>query len=97
MADSVRILRYEVPVDDRFHTLRLLGPIVHVATRNPRCVEVWASTDGSGPYDWDLTVVATGQPFPGAGALTHLGTAISPGGELVWHLMQRGPSRPVTP
>lgn len=89
------ILRYEVPVDDEWHTLRLSGPIVHVATRRREVVEVWATTDGFGPSDYDLRVFGTGQPIPAdpPGEVCHVGTAIVPGGALVWHLMQRGPNR----
>lgn len=92
--DTLRIFRYEIPVDDRWHTVRLPGPIVHVATRRPDAVEVWATTAGFGPYDVDLTVVGTGQPYPADPEIIHVGTAIIPGGALVWHLLRRGPDRP---
>lgn len=90
---SARILRYEVPVDDHWHTLTLPGPIVHIATRRPEVVEVWATDDGVGSQELDLIVVGTGQPYPAGGDVCHRGTAIVPGGALVWHLMQRGPGR----
>lgn len=89
---TARILRYEVPADDRWHTLTLPGPIVHVATRDPRIVEVWATTDGFGAQEHELRVYGTGHPFPAGGEVCHVATAIAPG-DLVWHLMQRGPGR----
>jgi hypothetical protein len=93
---TAQILRYEVPVDDQWHMLTLPGPIVHVATRRPEVVEVWATTDGFGSYEYELRVYGTGQPYPaGNGEVCHVGTAIAPGGGLVWHLMQRGPGRGV--
>lgn len=84
-----KILRYEVPVDDRWHTLILHGPIVHVASRRPEVVEVWA-TDSGPTAGYTLTVVGTGQAFPPDAG--YIGTAIVPGGFPVWHLIQREPS-----
>ena len=91
---TAAIYRYEVPVDDQWHTLCLSGPIVHVATRRPDVVEVWATTHGFGAYDVDLLVVGTGHRYPSTD-VTHVGTAVVPGGALVWHLLRRGPDRPV--
>lgn len=90
---TARILRFEVLVDDQWHSIQLPGPIVHVAARLPDAVEVWATTDGFGAQEVDLMVVGTGQPYPAGGQVCHVGTAIVPGGALVWHLMQRGPGR----
>lgn len=80
-----RVLRYEVPVDDRDHWLDLPGPIVHVATRRPDVVELWASTIGT-PATRRFRVYGTGHEVPLAAA--HVATAIVPGGALVWHLME---------
>lgn len=93
--DTARILRYEVTVDDQWHTLTLPGPIVHVATRHTTTVELWVSSDGMSTYQLDLCVYGTGQPFPPGEHLQHRGTAITPNGLFVWHLMQRGPQRTV--
>lgn len=79
-----RVLRYEVPVDGGPHRLDLPGPILHVASRHPAIVEVWCQDDGP-PRSPTLQVVGTGHEWP-RGAL-HLGTAIVPGGTLVWHLL----------
>lgn len=94
MPGTASIFRYEVPVDDEWHTVRLSGPIVHVATRRLDVVELWATTNGFGAYDVDLMVVGTGHPYPSAD-VEHVGTAIVPGGAYVWHLLRRGPNRPV--
>lgn len=86
MADA--IYRYEVPVDDRWHPLQLSGRIVHVDCRNPRVVEVWAfrTDDTEAAEVRSLRVFGTGQPLPPD--VQHVGTAIAPGGQLVWHLIE---------
>lgn len=84
MADA--IYRYEVPVDDRWHPLQLTGPIVHVDCRNPRFVEVWAIHTDSPPVTRSFRVYGTGHPLP-SGA-QYVGTALAPGGQLVWHLIE---------
>lgn len=84
MADA--IWRYEIPVDDRWHPLQLSGEILHVGCRNPHAVEVWARhTDGASDIR-SFRVYGTGQSMPDN--LEHVGTALAPGGQLVWHLME---------
>jgi hypothetical protein len=82
------IFRYAVPVDDEWHTLTLSGPIVHVATRHVDFVEVWATTNGTMQYR-EFRVFGTGHPWPEDAGLAYVGTAIAPGGALVWHLVER--------
>lgn len=86
----MRVLRYQVPVDDAWHTLPVLGAIVHVATRSPEIVEFWAY--GCGPErQRTFRVFGTGHPIPEADAYTtpvYTNTAIVPGGALVWHLFE---------
>lgn len=84
--DLGRVLRYEIPVDDCWHRLLPSGPILHVATRRPDVVEVWAAS-GQPDIVRELRVFGTGQPIPD-GAI-YVGTAIVPGGAFVWHLMER--------
>lgn len=61
--------------------------IVHVATRRRDSVEFWAITGlHAGRTIRRLRVFATGQPFPEH--LSYVGTAITPDGTLVWHLME---------
>ena len=79
-----RVLRHEIPVDDQVHEVVLRGPILHVATRRPEVVEVWCQ-DENRTRGVRLLVVGTGHPWPD-GAF-YLGTAIVPGGALVWHLL----------
>ncbi|WP_435111896.1 DUF7352 domain-containing protein [Nocardiopsis synnemataformans] len=87
--DRPTIFRYEVPVDDRWHTLRLSGEILHVAARRANAVELWAMStdDGRDGVDREFRVVGTGLLLP-EGRHTYRGTAIVPGGLLVWHLLE---------
>lgn len=67
------IHRYEVPVDDRWHPLQLSGDILHVDCRNMHVVELWAMHTGDPKSTRSFRVY---------------GTAIAPGGQLVWHLFE---------
>lgn len=78
-----RVLRYEVPVDDEVHAIHS-GPVVYVAARDPRIVEFWAIDDNK---MWrEFTVLGTGHDAPDD--YEYVGTAITAGGALVWHLME---------
>ena len=83
---NTRVLRYEVPVDDQWHTHRLQGDIVHVAARRPDVVEIWAEHHGNKTFEVErrFRVFGTGHPADGV----HIGTAIAAGGALVWHLRE---------
>ena len=81
------IFRYEVPVDDKPHTLELSGAVLHVDCRDASTVEVWALETGGPPVERVFRVVGTGHPLP-EGWTRHVGTAIAPGGHLVWHLLE---------
>jgi hypothetical protein len=84
-----RVLRYEVSVDDQWHRIEYPGTVVHVDARNPRIVEFWTVDD---PY-WPVTncrefrVHGTGHPIDHDG--DWVGTAVTAGGALVWHLFVR--------
>lgn len=83
MGDA-KIYRYEVPVDDVWHAIKLSGPVVHVDARKPDVVEFWA-LDTNAPRELrGFRVFGTGQPLPGN--VKHVGTALV--GPLVWHLME---------
>lgn len=84
MADA--IWRYEIPVDDRWHPLQLSGRIVHVGCRNMHAVELWALHTDQPTVTRTVGVYGTGQALPDN--VQHLGTAIAPGGQLVWHLVE---------
>ncbi|MFD9564360.1 hypothetical protein [Streptomyces sp. NPDC059994] len=83
---SSAIYRYEIPVDDQWHAVQLSGDVIHVACRNPRAVELWGiHTDGPSATR-GFRVFGTGQPLPGK--VRHVGTAPTPDGQLVWHLLE---------
>jgi hypothetical protein len=82
-----RIFRYEVPVDDDVHPIELSGRVVHVGCRDPKVVEFWALHAGGPTTERVFYVVGTGHHIPG-GWTEHVGTAVAPGGQLVWHLME---------
>ncbi len=82
------VYRYVVPVDDQPHDVELHGPLLAVGCRNMHAVEFWAIWDTSvEPTVHTYRVYGTGQPdVEGA----HRGTAVAPGGVLVWHLFELG-------
>jgi hypothetical protein len=80
------IYRYEVPVDDLAHRLMVAGPVLAVGCRRPDVVEFWALHDSAVTwYRW-FQVFGTGQTLPEV--VKYLGTAVAPGGQLVWHLLE---------
>ena len=86
-----RIYRYEVPVDDRWHHIDLLGDPLAVACRDVGVVEFWARWSPSDLHvKRTFMVVGTGQIMPSE--VRHWGTVLSPDGGLVWHLLERWPS-----
>jgi hypothetical protein len=84
----IRILRYEVPVDDQWHEHGLSGAILHIASRRPDVVEFWALDSGGAPYPRRFRVYGTGHPIDGDPEPAYRGTALAAGGSLVWHLME---------
>lgn len=80
------IYRYEVPVDDRWHPLQLSGEVLHVDCRNARVVELWAMHHEGPKAVRSFRVYGTGHPLPDG--VDYIGTAIAPGGQLVWHLVE---------
>lgn len=90
-SDAPAVYRYEVPVDDSWHRLELSGEVLHVAARSVDVVEVWAKHTGGTKLNRYFTVVGTGHPWPHRGDprhVKHVGTALIPGGALVWHLLE---------
>lgn len=86
------IYRYEVPVDDRWHPIPGCSTPVHVGCRDPRVVEFWAFHRPDLPPR-DFRVYGTGHPIPDGAE--YRGTAVAPGGSLVWHLLEsRAAARP---
>ena len=83
----ISIFRYEVPVDDRWHTVPLGGDIEHVAARRPDVVEIWAEHHHNSVRvrNRSFRVYGTGQPDVEG---VHVGTALAADGRLVWHLRE---------
>lgn len=86
MSGQPVIYRYEVPVDDRWHSHDLHGNILHVAGRSTTVVEFWAQHLGAPSLRREFRVFGTGQPLPEDRG-HYLGTVVHPG--LVWHLFVR--------
>ncbi len=86
------IYRYEVPVDGQWHEITLTAgtKVLHVAARQPNMVEFWAQHfPWGGVKARQFRAYGTGEPMPGWERFAYQGTAIVPGGSLVWHLMER--------
>lgn len=85
---TATVYRYGIPVDDRAHELELSGAILHVDCRDPKVVEIWTlETGGPRTSRW-FKVFGTGHDLPDLTDVTHCGTALAPGGALVWHLFE---------
>lgn len=84
-----RILRETVPVDDKWHDFTLYGPIGSLlACRQPNRVDLWwHHKPPAAPVRWSLIVVGTGHQVPQRPGVEWLGTAVTAGGDLVWHLL----------
>lgn len=82
------IHRAELPIDDRPHGIDLTGDILHAAVRRFGAVDVWyrARRDNQQHMRRSFQIVGTGQPFPPG--LDHHATAITPDGQLVWHVVE---------
>jgi hypothetical protein len=89
-AQAARVLRFEVPVDDRWHTLSSPGRVLHVAARQPDMVELWTVVNGdnNGVIERQFRVFGTGHPLPDE-PMRHVGTTVAAGGALVWHCFER--------
>jgi hypothetical protein len=87
VADTRTIYRSTIPVDDGPHMLHLTGPIVHVATRVEDCIEVWHIANPGGRVTArTFRIYGTGHPDVEG---VHVGTAVTPSGRFVWHLMEQ--------
>jgi hypothetical protein len=82
------IFRQVISLNDRWNTIYLSGPIVHVATRHEDCVEIWFIDDPAAEArPRTLRVYGTGHAIDEPRA-EHVGSAVTPSGRLVWHLME---------
>jgi len=94
----MRVLRYEVPVDDFTHVISLSGEVYpFINASHPHIVEFWSLDTGGPSTDRKFRVVGTGQPLPISEYWEgdYVGTAIHiitpsglPGSRLVWHLFE---------
>lgn len=91
--DTTRILRFEVPVDDEWHLIRVpRNSVLHVDCRFARSVEFWMREHESGTEVRAYRVYGTGQPIPATAS--YEGTALAPGGRAVWHLFSASATSP---
>ena len=84
------IHRAELPIDNLPHGIDLTGVILHAAVRREGAVDVWYMAR---PADMQhmrrsFQIVRTGQALPGWLFRNHQKTAITPDGQLVWHVME---------
>ena len=91
---SARIFRHEVPVDDKWHWIGLQGDPLSVGCRRLDVVEFWtihSDDDSAESRERAFIVVGTGHELPyikDGERWRHWGTAVTPGGALVWHLLE---------
>lgn len=82
----MRVLKWDVPVDDRPHVIGR-GTVVHVACQDsPDVVQVWTEEHDE-TRRTSAQVFGTGQPITGTPAV-HLGSTVTAGGALVWHVYE---------
>ncbi|WP_405187328.1 hypothetical protein OG582_40625 (plasmid) [Streptomyces anulatus] len=82
------IHRYEIPIDDQNHRFTIGQGPLHFACRQDGKVEFWAyAPTTTSTLTREFTVVGTGHPLPVG--TWHVGTAIAPGGSLVWHVLEQ--------
>lgn len=73
----MRVLRYEVPIDDNHHTHELRGPVLYVDQRAFETVEFWAlEMEKEMSRSINFQVFGTGHEVP-KGSL-YIGTSMSP-------------------
>ena len=83
----MRIYRHEVPVDDQWHPIETAMNPLSVGCRDLDIVEFWSWEPHDGPWaERFFRVFGTGQEIPDN--VKYWGTAVSPGGALVWHLVE---------
>lgn len=86
---TARVLKWVVPVDDQPHKIGT-GPVLHVACQQgPESVEVWTREGPEPVQHRPVRVYGTGQPLPARWA--HIGSAVTAGGALVWHVFAAHP------
>ncbi len=97
-AVTVRVFRYSVPIDGRWHPLKLSGAVVAVGRpplpgldRDEHEVELWALHDDEGAeVTRHFAAFGTGDAIDAP--CDYVGTAFGVGGRAVWHLMEHWPT-----
>ena len=80
---AFRVLKWSVPVDDKFHGIGSGRVVLTACQYGPGSVEVWTEEKGE-PVMRSARVVGTGHDAPDF--TEHVGSAIAHGGALVWHV-----------
>lgn len=86
---DVKVLRWEVPVDDQWHNVGS-GPIAMIASRDDpgALVEVWTIQPTHEHADRLVRAFGTGQPVPPD--TIYLGSTLAgPGRALAWHVFEQ--------
>jgi|SRR6478736_1470047 len=96
---TVRVLKWDVPVDDRVHAIGD-GTVIHVACQHDaRSVQVWTEEEDEPDVSRLVTVVGTGHRYPSnvvndeSGHWHAVGTALADDLGLVWHVLKFIPCR----
>lgn len=83
----MKVYRYEIPVDGRWHDIDMTGPVVKVGTRHEDLVELWAlAAATTAPQTRSYCVFGTGLDVPTMAR--HVGSALTPSGAFAWHLFE---------
>ncbi len=83
---GLAIHRFEIPVDGRWHRIGLNCDPLSVGCRVFNVVEFWAVESGLNPAVRAFRIVGTGESMPDH--CRYWGTAVTPDGQLVWHLVE---------
>ena len=80
---AFRVLKWSVPVDDKFHSIGSGKVVLTECQYGPDTVQVWTEEKGE-PVERSAKVIGTGQEAPDF--TEHVGSAVTAGGTLVWHV-----------
>lgn len=87
------VYRQRIPVDDEWHTVRIAeGSELHAAARTEDSVDLWYLHDPAQPgagVHRRFRIFGTAQPLPADA--THVRSAVTPDGAIVWHLFEATP------
>lgn len=78
-----KVLKWNVPVDDKYHPIGSGKVVLTACQFGPSVVQVWTEEKGD-PFIRSATVIGTGHDAPDF--TEHVGSALAVGGSLVWHV-----------